>query len=164
MKATGFDRGLRSPGLWLVLAIGVSVLTAAAAAAAFASPKPPWERDFVGLWEGVDALDGSTVQVSLSDIEGDGVLELRQREGFYTVCFKEGPGFSQGRGFITGSGIVTTKGVLDLETSLFCVDDDNVVKLLVKEDVQYTLRSEGQVLQLPQFDDNPRVVLHRTSS
>jgi hypothetical protein len=88
MKATGFDRGLRSPGLWLVLALGVSVLTAAA----FASPKPPWERDFVGLWEGVDALDGSTVQVSLSDIEGDGVLELRQREGFYTVCFKEAPG------------------------------------------------------------------------
>ena len=158
MQATGFKRGLRATGLWLVLALGVSVL----AGGVFAGPTPPpWAKEFLGFWQGVDALDGSTVHVSLSDIEGDGVIELRQQEGFYTICFNEGAGYSQGRGFITGSGRVTARGVLDLETKLFCVSDQNIVTQLIAESVQYTLR--GQILLLPQFGDNPRVLLHRTS-
>jgi hypothetical protein len=90
----------------LVLVFGVSVL----AGNVFAGPTPPpWIKEFLGFWQGVDVLDGSTVHVSLSDVEGDGVIELRQQEGFYTVCFERGPGFSQGRGFITGSGQVTAR-------------------------------------------------------
>ena len=161
MKEYGFDRVLRAPGFWLVLALCVSVF----AVGALASPEPPpFARNFVGYWQGVDVLDGSTVHVSLSDVEGDGVLELRQQEGFYTICFNQGPGFSQGRGFIKGSGRATARRVLTLETNLVCVSDDNAATPLLDEQVEYTLSSDGQTLLLPKFGDNPRVLLHRTSS
>jgi hypothetical protein len=144
-----------------VLALCVSVL----AGGVLAAPESPqFGRNFVGYWQGVDVLDGSTVHVSLSDIEGDGVLELRQQESFYTICFNQGPGFSQGRGFIRGSGRATTRRVLTLETQLICVSDDNGATPLLDEHVEYTLSSDGQILQLPKFGDNPRVLLHRTSS
>lgn len=161
VNAYGFDRVLRAPGSWLVLAPCVSIL----AVGVLAAPQPPqFGRNFVGYWQGVDVLDGSTVHVSLSDIEGDGVLELRQQESFYTICFNQGPGFSQGRGFISGSGRATTRQVLTLDTRLTCVSDDNAPMPLLDERIEYTLRSGGQFLQLPEFDDNPRVLLHRTSS
>ena len=161
MNAYGFDRVLRASGFWLVLALCVSVL----AGGVLAAPEPPpFGRNFVGYWQGVDVLDGSTVHVSLSDIEGDGVLELRQQESFYTICFNQGPGFSQGRGFIRGSGRATARRVLTLETQLICVSDDNVATPLLDEHVEYTLSSGGQILQLPTFGNNPRVLLHRTSS
>ncbi len=160
MKATGFDRCLQSVRLWLMSALAFLALTAGV----FASSEPPrWAGDFIGLWQGVDGLDGSMIHVSLSDVDGDGVLELTQREGFYTSCFRLGPGFSQGRGFITGTGIVRAKGVLDLHTSFFCVDDNNVVTLVIEENVRYRLRSNGQILLLPQFGDLPRNSVHRTS-
>ncbi len=161
MNACGFDRVLRAPGFWLVLALCVSVL----AGGVLAAPEPPpFGRNFVGYWQGVDVLDGSTVHVSLSDVDGDGVLDLRQQEGFYTICFNLGAGFSQGRGFIKGSGRATTRRVLALQTQLTCVSDDNVTTPLVDDHVEYTLSSDGQILLLPKFGDNPRVLLHRTSS
>ena len=160
MNAYGFERVLRAPGFWLVLVLCISVL----AHGVLAAPEPQFGRNFVGYWQGVDVLDGSTVHVSLSDIEGDGVLELRQQESFYTICFNQGPGFSQGRGFIKGSGRATTKRVLTLETQLNCVSDDNVATPLLDEQVEYTLSPDGQILLLPKFGDNPRVLLHRTSS
>jgi hypothetical protein len=161
VNAYRFDRVVRAPGFWLVLVLCVTVLAVGVLAAPQSSP---FGRNFVGYWQGVDVLDGSTVHVSLSDIDADGVLELRQQEGFYTICFNQGPGFSQGRGFIRGSGRATARQVLALDTQLFCVSDDNVAMPLLDERVEYTLSSDGQILQLPQFDDNPRVLLHRTSS
>jgi hypothetical protein len=144
-----------------VLALCVSVLAGGVLAA---PEQPQFGRNFVGYWQGVDVLDGSTVHVSLSDIEGDGVLELRQQESFYSICFGQGPAFSQGRGFIAGSGRATSRRVLTLETQLICVSDNNDAAQPLVEQVEYTLSSDGQILLLPQFDNNPRVLLHRTSS
>jgi hypothetical protein len=120
-------------------------------------------RAFLGFWEGVDPLDGSTVQVSISDIEGDGILELVNAESFWTVCFELGNNYSLGRGLITGQGSVVGNGVLEVETTLTCIDDDNNPAPPSVGTFEWTLESNGKILVLPEIDQSPGILLHRTS-
>jgi hypothetical protein len=152
-------RRLLSPVLWFVVAGCVVSVSAA-----LAGPGPGGKLDhFVGLWVGVDSLDGSPVRLSLSDVDDDGVLEHTMQEDFFTVCFDRGPTFSRGRGVVRGTATVASKGVLDATTELFCIDDDNVaVSHGPATQVQYTLGSRNAVLVLPAFGNSPAIVLHRT--
>jgi hypothetical protein len=121
-------------------------------------------QGFLGFWEGVDPLDGSTVQVAISDIEGDGILELVNGEGFWTVCFQLGDNYSLGRGLVTGQGSVVSEDVLEVETSLTCIDDDNNPAPPSVGTFQYTLESDDRILVVPQGDsDAPNILLHRTA-
>jgi hypothetical protein len=120
-------------------------------------------RAFLGFWEGVDPLDGSTVQVSISDIEGDGILELVNAESFWTVCFELGNNYSLGRGLVTGQGSVVGNGVLEVETTLTCIDDDNNPAPPSVGTFEWTLESNGKILVLPEIDQSPGILLHRTS-
>lgn len=112
---------------------------------------------FIGLWEGIDPDDGSTVQVSISDINNDDVLEIVAREGFFTVCSNIGPNYTLGRGTITGTGTVMSKSELWVERTRICIDDDNMPAAPVDFPVTYTLESKGKVLNIG------FTVLHRTS-
>ena len=57
-----------------MLALCVSVL----AGGVLAAPEPPpFGRNFVGYWQGVDVLDGSTVQVTAR--EGKLAIEPKER-------------------------------------------------------------------------------------
>jgi hypothetical protein len=122
-----------------------------------------WARAFLGFWEGVDPLDGSTAQVSISDIGGDGVLEIVIGESFWTLCFELGDNFSLGRGLSSGQGTVVSNGVLEVEERLTCISDDNNLEPpLPLFTSQYTLESQGRILVVPQ-GDNPDILLHRTA-
>ena len=153
-------------GYWRgAFAFALAVLTATVPLAATALDDDGRQsQGFLGFWEGVDPLDGSTVQVSISDIEGDGILELVNGESFWTVCFQLGDNYSLGRGLVTGQGRVVSKGVLEVESSLTCIDDDNNLATPSLGTFQYTLESNGRILVVPQGDtDEPSILLHRTA-
>ena len=152
-------------GVWFVIAIAVSIVPSVVSAApGNGNGNAGKAQDFIGLWEGVDPLDGSSVQLSLSDVEGDGVLELTQSESFWSVCFDLGAAYSQGRGVVVGTGTVGNKGVLDVESQLVCIDDENNANPLPDDEpIQYTLHAHGSILRLPEFDEAPAVLLHRIS-
>jgi hypothetical protein len=162
MKSPRFKHAFRSPVFWLVIAgclLSVSVVVAGPGP----GPKGKDAEHFLGFWEGIDPLDGSPVRVSLSDIEGDGIVELTLQEDFWSVCFDLGPGYSRGRGIVRGTATVASKTVLDVQTELICFSDGNVPNSLGVASVQYTLRSHDRVLVLPSFGDSPAIVLHRIS-
>lgn len=123
---------------------------------------PPDRHAFLGLWEGINPLDGSTVQLSITDVEGDGVLDFVQREGFFTLCFQLGNNHSLGRGVITGHGTVVSGGVFDVEFSFTCIGDDTEPATLREGTFQYFLESRGRILLVPGVtSDTPDILLHR---
>jgi hypothetical protein len=150
-------------GYWRdALALAIAVAMAALPLTATALDDDDDARAFLGFWEGVDPLDGSTAQVSISDIEGDGVLEIVFGESFWTLCFELGDNFSLGRGLSSGQGTVVSKGVLEVEESITCFSDDNNLETPRPFTSQYTLESQGRILVVPQ-GDNPDILLHRTA-
>jgi hypothetical protein len=150
-------------GYWRgALALAITVAMAALPLTATALDDDDDARAFLGFWEGVDPRDGSTVQVSISDIEGDGVLEVVLGESFFTLCFQLGDNFSLGRGLITGQGMVVSKGVLEVEESLTCISDHNNLEPPRLFTSQYTLESQGRILVVPQ-SNAPNILLHRTA-
>jgi hypothetical protein len=159
MYSSGVDRRIRNVAVCLA-----SSITLVLSVVALGAPGPGAKhvQEFLGLWEGVDPLDGSTVEVSLTDVEGDGVLELTQREGFFSACFDQGAEYTQGRGVVVGTGTTPSKGVLELDSVLICITDDNVSTELPGDDVtEYTLQQRGEILRLPDFGNAPPVLLHR---
>jgi hypothetical protein len=162
MEMPRFERRLWKPIFWLVVAgllLSVSVVVAGP------GPHGPKDaEDFVGLWQGIDPLDGSPVRLSLSDVEGDGVIEHTMHEDFFSVCFALGPGYPKGRGVITGTATVASKTILEAKTVLTCISDTNVPFPTGPASVQqYTLRSHGLILVLPEFGSSPGIVLHRVA-
>jgi hypothetical protein len=72
---------------------------------------------FFGLWEGIDAIDGSGMQRSI--MEGaDGTLKIVGRETFFSYC-------STGTGIILGTGIIDGDRVL-ADQVLKCSDGNEV--------------------------------------
>ena len=156
MRNSG-SSGYRRGALALVIAFAIAALPVTATA--FDDDA----RAFLGFWEGVDPLDGSTAQLSISDIGGDGVLEIVVGESFWTLCFELGDNFSLGRGLSSGQGTVVSNGVLEVEERLTCISDDNNLEPpLPLFTSQYTLESQGRILIVPQ-GDNPDILLHRTA-
>lgn len=68
--------------LTLVLIAMLSVLLFAAGG----KDKSSANRHFLGLWEAVDVNDGSKRTISITDHDGDGVLEVDSRDTFWTLC------------------------------------------------------------------------------
>jgi len=145
-------------------AVAGGLLLAASAAPTEARAAGARRADgFLGLWAGVDPLDGSPVRVSLTDVDGDGVLAFTMQEDFWSSCFDLGPTYSQGRGVVTGTATASAKGVLDATTGLTCISDANVPAPQGTSTVQYTLASRGRVLVLPPFGDAPAILLHKVA-
>ena len=162
MRTFRFNRRSWRPILWVIVVGCLLSVSVVAGAGPGAGPKDA--EDFLGLWEGVDSLDGSPVRLSLSDVEGDGIIEHTIQEDFFTTCFNLGPTYSRGRGVITGTGTVARKDVLEVSTELICISDSNVrLSLGVGAPMQYTLQSRGRILVLPAFGNFPAIVLHRIS-
>lgn len=119
-------------------------------------------RGFLGLWEGTDPLDGSTVQVSISNVDDDDVLEILWGESFFTVCFEIGQDYSLGRGLITAEGRLVDPNLLEVEAIQTCINNVNVpdetdefVTSFIRED-RLLVISSGVV----EFPDIP---LHRVA-
>lgn len=119
---------------------------------------------FLGLWEGVDSMDGSFVRLSVSDVDDDGIIEVTQAETFFSVCHRMGANFSLGRGVEVGTGTVArNKDALDVDIQLVCIDDDNVRHPQDLEAVEYQLASRGRNLITPVFPQSEPIVLHRVA-
>ena len=142
-----------------------SLAVASATTAGFAAPPSSRIDVYLGLWEGVDGLDGSLVRLSLSDVNDDGVIEFTQTESFYSVCHSMGAGFTKGQGVEIGTATVAQKrDVLKIDIQLICIDDGNGKHENASFSTEYQLRSRGTVLVVPEFSvASLPVVLHRVS-
>src|SRR5262249_44855956 len=150
----------------LLFNLAIFTLVAASVTAAGAFAAPPFTRidAFLGLWQGVDSLDGSVVRLSLSDVNDDGVIELTQAESFYTFCRAMGTDFSLGRGVEVGTATVgRNRDALEVNIQLICIADNNEKHEQDPVEVEYTLRSRGKNLILPAFPQSPPIVLHRVA-
>jgi hypothetical protein len=117
----------------------------------------------VGLCEGVDVLDGSTVRISIGDMDGDQVLDFRWHESFFTGCFAQDN--QRGRGVVAGT--VHRKSSKEFElvaTAFVCFDDDNnaVERGQITVEIRYSRKND--ILIRIGTDEFPGFILHRTSS
>lgn len=158
-----------------LLLAGALVVAAPASRAEEAGGATAPSRDaFLGIWEGIDPLDGSTVRLVITDVDGGGVLELSQTESFFTYCAALGPRYAQGRGYVGGRGRPVYKRVrvgdtnavrkvLAAETSFSCVDDRGRPRAPLTGRFDYPLVQGGKVLVIPGVPAGaPDVLLYRT--
>jgi hypothetical protein len=68
-------------------------------------------RHFLGLWGGVDINDGSQRTVSITDRDGDGVLEAASRDTYWTLCDGD-RGLELATGVVGADNVLTTTGLV----------------------------------------------------
>jgi hypothetical protein len=134
----------------------------------------PDPQAFLGIWEGIDPLDGSTVRMVITDVGGGPALELSQTESFFTNCVGLGPNYSQGHGFIGGHGrpafkrvrvgdTNTVRKVLAVETRFVCIDNKGQPRAPLTGKFDYPLVQGGRVLVIPGVPAGaPDILLYRT--
>lgn len=128
---------------------------------ALAGPDPT--QKLVGLWEGVDTLDGSTVRVSIGNLEGNRQLEFRWHESFFSGCFDQG--IPEGRGVIAGTVHPFGEDTIELEvTSYVCFDGDNNEVEIDTFSVELDYSAKEDILTRTTAGGFPGFILHRTSS
>ena len=144
--------------LFSALAVGLLVL---GSGPALADDDDDDDEDqfLIGFSEGIDPLDGSTVQMSITDDDQDGVFDFIYREGFFTSCFTAQN--TKGRGVVIGTGILVEKGVMEVVADQTCFDDGNQAEL--EFEVFNIIRAalKGDNLTILQ-DPFPSIILHRT--
>jgi hypothetical protein len=116
---------------------------------------------FIGFWEGIDVVDGSTVQYSISDTDRDGIFDIVYRESSFYTCVSSDN--TQGRGIIVGTGKVSEPGTLEVEDAQrTCINDDGSPGPI--KDVAFRLIASPRddVLITP-FPDGTEIIAHRTS-
>jgi hypothetical protein len=116
-------------------------------------------RFFIGFWEGIDPLDGSTVQLSITDNDQDGVFDYIYRESFLSACFTAQN--TLGRGYLIGTATVVEQGVIEILADSVCVNDDNSKEDPVELTFRHSAAPKGDILIVPQ-GDFPDIFMHRT--
>lgn len=71
-------------------------------------------RTFIGLWQAVDAFDGSTQRLSIT-CSNRKTCDVRLNDSFFSDCGGLGIGIAQGQGSIEG-------GVLSVDLTLKCFE------------------------------------------
>jgi len=79
-------------------------------------------RRFIGLWQGIDEVDGSEILVLISDDENEPFV-LLWRETFFTICANE-RGFDGRRGVIKGTAYLDPgdQPILRTRLDITCFD------------------------------------------
>jgi hypothetical protein len=142
---------------------GTGALIAAVALGSHASwaTNPPETNDgdfagtrlFVGLWEGIDPIDGSIARLSIT-CDQDDVCEILVAETAFTVCGGSSEGLLRGTGSIE-SGVLQ---VPDFTVTCFATGT------VISDNAQYT--PDFQNGTLAQRGEDPRtepVVYHKVS-
>jgi len=141
----------------------MGLLASAADDPAVARDEHRHRGELVGLWEGIDALDGSTVMISIGDIDGDEVLDFRWRESFFTGCFAQDN--QRGRGVVAGTVDWKNATEFDLVATEFaCFDDNNNRIDRDQITVEFRYSRTNDFLIRIETDEFPGFILHRTSS
>ena len=119
-------------------------------------------NSLVGLWEGVDTLDGSTIRVAIGDVERDKRLEFRWQESFLTECFNESN--PQGRGLIAGTvERLNPDDVVFVVTRFVCYDNDGNEFDVDTFTVDLSYSPEEDTLTSATTAEFPGFILYRTS-
>ncbi len=146
--------------IFTAVIVGLTVMAAATPTLAV-SPNAAKGQFFIGFWEGIDPLDGSTVQLSLSDNDEDGVLDFFFRESFFTSCFTAEN--TKGRGVLIGTGILVERGVIEVVADITCFNDDITIGI-EEDDIDVLIRAapkgEMIVVIFPNTDF-PSIIMHR---
>ncbi len=147
--------------IFTALIVGLTVMAAATPTLAGQanSQNAANGRFFIGFWEGIDPLDGSTVQLSISDNDRDGVFDIIRREGFYTSCFTAQN--TKGRGVEIGTGTLVEQGVIEFVADQTCFDDENQIEGVFEAFVIIRAAPKGANLIL-EFTGAPSIIVHRT--
>ena len=66
---------------------------------------------FVGLWQGLDSVDGSLRTISIANTDVRGVYEIRAHDTYWSLC-GGARATSVSRGQVTGKGILQSKGAV----------------------------------------------------
>jgi hypothetical protein len=145
-------------------AFALAVVTAAifSFSATAQSSDRPQGRGFLGLWEGIDPLDGSTVQLSISNVDNDDILEILWGESFFTVCFELGPDYSLGRGLIAAEGRLVDPSLLEVEGIPTCINDVNAPDATEEFLVNFILYDHLLVISSGNIEF-PDIRLHRVA-
>jgi len=119
-----------------VLSVLCIMAVSAAMLAASGSRDRRANRHFLGLWEGVDVNDGSKRSISVTDHDGDGILEVAARDTYWTLCQGD-------RGLEDAVGSVRYDGVLETEGLVTCWDESGDIETQVKvtQEYQYSRRA-----------------------
>ncbi len=154
--------------------LGAALLGALLGAAQPARATAPAPQAFLGIWEGIDPLDGSTVRLVITNIDGGAALELSQTESFFTNCARRGPDYARGLGYIGGHGRPALKRVrvggtdavrkvLAVETRFVCVANNGRPSTPLTGEFDYPLVQGGRVLVIPGVPAGaPDILLYRS--
>ena len=149
--------------IFTALIVGLTVMAAATPTLAGQpnSQNAANGRFFIGFWEGIDPLDGSTVQSSISDNDRDGVFDIIDRESFFTTCFTAQN--TKGRGVLIGTGTLVEQGVIEFVAELTCFDDDNQIggEFNTTSVIRAAPKGAILIIEIPARPLFP-IVLHRT--
>jgi len=119
-----------------------------------------WEMNaaasFTGLWRSIQASDGSLATYSISDVDRDGVFEIRTHEFFFSFCRNNGGDF----GIIGGTATFNDARLLVEEGALTC---SNGAVLNFNRFYEYIPRDDILVSRFLTLEAVPEV-LHRISS
>ena len=113
------------------------------------------DRFFLGLWEGIDPLDGSTVLASFTNLDKDDTIELAWTESFFTLC--EGA-----NGYITGTGTVGEDGILRVDEMFTCFNTEETIEGIGSYE---PVKEDGIIIvTFPNSPELPAIVLHKVSN
>jgi hypothetical protein len=108
-------------------------------------------KRFFGLWEGIDTIDGSTMQRSITK-GPDGMLKIVGREDLFSYC-------SGGTGIILGTGTAEANRMV-AQQSLKCTDGSEVDTSAI-----YEIRKEDRTLVETPYDTTVQpFIYHRIDS
>ncbi len=147
--------------IFTALIVGLTVMAAATPTLAGQanSQNAANGRFFIGFWEGIDPLDGSTVQLSISDNDRDGVFDYIFCEGFFTSCFTAQN--TKGRGVVIGTGTLVEPGVIEVVADQTCFDDENQIEAVFEIFPVIRAAPKGANLILGS-GGFPSIIVHRT--
>lgn len=85
--------------------------------------------DYIGLWMGISAGDGSFFKVAITDNDQNGVAEVFMHDTFWSICTEannlSGMEATLAPAYVTGSGTVDAAGNLQVPLTIQCRDEQN---------------------------------------
>ena len=136
--------------LFVTMVSAMAVLSIIFVPAASSADNQGRTKFFIGLWKGVDSVDGSEVLASISDNDGDGTLELLWHESRWFSCN------GSDNAILTATGGTIEDRVLSFETAIIsCFDMNNETDV---SPVTFEANRKDNTI----FSNN--IVLHRIDS
>jgi hypothetical protein len=104
---------------------------------------------FIGLWQGVDPMDGSEALRSIT-LKDDGTFKIIGSETYWTIC-------DGGRGIVEGTGVLN-KGILAADHRITCFTG---VEGITETTAQFIPDKKNGILEEIHEDGSPSLILHR---